>query len=311
MIRLIRDYFVELYGTTVRGWNAFWFTPAEPHSLALIRIGTGLMLLYTHLIWSLGLDAFLGNHPWFSFEQITDWQGGSLYWSYWNWINVAWLRWAVHIAGLIIFALLTVGWHTRVTSVLAFLVTVSYAHRFAGATFGLDQVNGLLAMYLMFGRAGDAYSVDAYLARRRGTPSPTLAVSTNVAVRLLQCHMCVMYIFAGISKIPGETWQNGTALWFAFANHEYQSIDMTWVKNHELLVNFLTLGSIAWELTYAAFIWPKLTRPIVLAIAVAVHLGIGVCMGMLTFGLAMVLGNVAFVAPCVVRQIVSGKSASS
>ncbi len=45
-------------------WNRFWFTPAQPHTLALLRILTGAMLFYTHLAWSLHLGAFLGPQSW-------------------------------------------------------------------------------------------------------------------------------------------------------------------------------------------------------------------------------------------------------
>ncbi len=54
----------------VTGWNRFWFTPSAPHTLALMRILAGAMLLYTHLVWAKDLIAFLvrtvgfrGQHP--------------------------------------------------------------------------------------------------------------------------------------------------------------------------------------------------------------------------------------------------------
>jgi hypothetical protein len=34
------------------------------------------------------------------------------------------------------------------------------------------------------------------------------------------------------------------------------------------------------------------------------HLGIAFCMGMITFGLVMLIGNLAFVAPWLVRSVV-------
>jgi hypothetical protein len=33
-------------------WNRFWFTPADPATLSLIRVLAGGMLFYTHFIWS-------------------------------------------------------------------------------------------------------------------------------------------------------------------------------------------------------------------------------------------------------------------
>ena len=51
-------------------------------------------------------------------------------------------------------------------------------------------------------------------------------------------------------------------------------------------------------------VWPRLTRPIVLALAVPVHLGIALCMGMITFGLVMLIGCLSFVPPWLVRHCI-------
>jgi hypothetical protein len=90
-------------------------------------------------------------------------------------------------------------------------------------------------------------------------------------------------------------------MWRAVANLEYQSIDMTWLANWPLMLNFMTHLTIAWEVSYAALIWPRLTRPIVLALAIPLHLGIACFLGMITFGLVMLIANLAFVPPGIVR----------
>ena len=72
--------------------------------------------------------------------------------------------------------LFTVGLWTRVTSVLALVVAISYAHRVPAATFGLDQINVMLTLYLTIGGSGQALSVDRWLAaRRRGAAAPPRA----------------------------------------------------------------------------------------------------------------------------------------
>ena len=63
-MKLALDYFRELGRSTVAGWNRFWFNPVDPATLSLIRILAGLMLLYTHLVWSLDLEAFFGKKSW-------------------------------------------------------------------------------------------------------------------------------------------------------------------------------------------------------------------------------------------------------
>ena len=97
--------------------------------------------------------------------------------------------------------------------------------------------------------------------------------------------MCVVYLFAGVGKLQGDTWFTGEAIWGALSSYEYQTLDMTWLADHMWLVGLLTLLTLAWEIGYPALVWPKLTRPIVLLIAIPMHFGIGICMGMMTFGL--------------------------
>jgi hypothetical protein len=107
----------------------------------------------------------------------------------------------------------------------------------------------------------------------------------------------VVYLFAGLGKCQGETWWNGEAIWGAVASYEYQTVDMTFMADQMGWVAVVTLMTLVWEVSYAALVWPRLTRPIVLALAVPMHLGIGMCMGMMTFGLIMLVANLAFVEP--------------
>ena len=57
-----------------------------------------------------------------------------------------------------------------------------------------------------------------------------------------------------------------------------------------------------WEIFYCALVWPRLTRPLVLAMAVAVHGGIAIALGMITFGTMMIVANAIFLSPEWVRS---------
>lgn len=322
-MNLVTRYLRESAQAAVGGWNRFWFTPTDPATLGLIRILAGAMLFYTHLVWSRGLEAFFGPHAWVTPEAIATLRRGASSWSYLWLIDSPGLLWAAHIAGLVVFALLTLGLFTRVVSVLAFLITVSYVNRVPGSLFGLDQINGLLAMYLMIGPSGACYSLDRWMTRRSGGRTGKIegrglrvegagggdqcqvaSVGANLAIRLIQVHMCVIYFFAGIAKLQGPTWWDGTAMWGAIANLEYQSIDLTWMAAWPRLINLMTHVTVFWEISYCVLIWPRLTRPIVLLLAIPLHMGIALGMGMMTFGLVMLIGNLAFVSSGLVRAVV-------
>jgi len=305
-VSLLRSYASEAFDR----WNRFWFEPQAPYTLAMLRICAGLMLFYTHLVYALDMDAMLGPKALVSpstsyvLNQGLDQQ--VFVWSYLWAIESPALLWIAHIAALVVFAMLTVGLYTRVTSILACIITLSYCHRLIGAQFGLDQVNAMFAMYLMVGPCGAVWSVDHWLAERRaGVKLPAISSSwTTVSIRLLQLHMCIIYLFGGIGKMRGDTWWDGSAVWFAFSNLEYQSLDMTWMVHWPWIIAILTHLTVFWETFYCFFVWPRLTRPICLAMAVAVHGGIALCLGMKTFGLAMIFGNAAFLYPETVKAVV-------
>ena len=309
-MKILSDYFRELGTATVRGWNRFWFEPRDPATVGLLRILSGAMLLYTHLVWSLRLEDFFGANGWLAMDLIAPLRQDQFAWSILWLVESPGALWTVHVVGLICIALYTLGLFSRVTSVMSFVFALSYANRGMGAMFGLDQINCLLVMYLMLAPSGARYSLDRYLAsRRRGKVLPVEAsVGANVATRLIQLHMCVIYFFAGTSKLMGPAWWNGEAMWMAFGNLEYQSLDMTWMVEWQRTVNFLTHITIAWELSYCALVWPRLTRPIMIALAVPLHLGIAVCLGMITFGTIMIVANMAFLSPWLVRAVIEGRT---
>ncbi len=163
----------------------------------------------------------------------------------------------------------------------------------------------MLAMYLMLGPCGARYSVDRWLAVREGGAAPPVAptVSANLAIRLIQVHMCVIYFFAGLSKLQGETWWRGDAFWGAVANLEYQSWDLTWLATWPILTSVLTHVTVFWELSFCALVWVPKLRPLILVLAVPLHMGIALGMGMITFGLVMLFGCLSFVSPHLVRML--------
>jgi hypothetical protein len=320
MIAATRSYLSDVW----EAWNEFWFTPSSPSTLSAIRVLAGAMLLYTHLVWSLDLEGFFGPNGFLPQKLMQqayasddpDGPGpatgkSDTPWSHFYFINSPKMMWTVHIAALAIFFMLTIGLFSRTMAVLAFLLAVSYANRVTpGAYFGLDKVNTMLAMYLMLGPCGARYSVDRLWRLRRGNTDVPSSTGANFAIRLIQIHMCIIYLFSALGKLQGWDWVSGNASWLSFDILEYRSrwhlFDMTWMANHkysEYLLNFMTHLTVFWELSYCALVWPRLTRPWVLVLAVFVHGGIALFLGMPTFGLVMLIGNLAFVSPKTIRKV--------
>ena len=286
-------------------WEHFWFSPSRGDTLGLMRILLGLLLLYNQMVWMLHSHAFLAADGVLPADyRLWLFGAGHGAWSLFDVLPVA----VVHVLSTLSLVLFTVGWKTRWFAALSWVFVISYANRTIGAQFGFDQIATFLIAYLAIGNSGECYSVDAYL-RRRGSTRPgnqekrTSSEWNTIATRLIQIHLCVVYLFAGIGKLQGVAWLNGEAILMAFSSFEYQTMSLTWLVHMMWLVNLLTLVSLFWELSYAALIWCRWTRLWCLGLAVLVHLGIGLSMGMLTFGLVMIVANMAFLSPSQVDAI--------
>jgi hypothetical protein len=56
----------------VRAWDRFWFTPADPTTLGLIRICVGLVTLYVHLAYTPDLQELFGKDAWLGQDAINE-----------------------------------------------------------------------------------------------------------------------------------------------------------------------------------------------------------------------------------------------
>lgn len=274
-------------------WDTFWFTHRGGRTLGLIRLLTGMIVFYTHLVWTPLLLRFLGPEGMLPQSYRRQFFDSAFAWSHFDWCVSPEMIWIFHIVALIVMLLFALGFWTRTTGIVTALFVISYANRATGALFGLDQIAGFLVLYLALSNCGGSFS----LARRLGIggEQPGSSIRNNIATRLIQIHLCIVYLFAGLGKCQGETWWNGEAIWGAVASFEYQTIDMTWMADHMWLVSLITLVTLVFEVGYIGLIWNRTTRPVMLLLAIPLHLGIGLCMGMLEFGLIMLVANLAFV----------------
>ena len=309
-----------------RGWDAFFFTPADPTPLGLIRVAVGLLLLWSLGVYGLDLHAFLGSEGWADPAVVRLFQGerSPWAWSFWFLVPDAVLR-PAWVACMVVLALFTLGLWSRVTAVLAWVIVVSTVRRSPVSVFGFDQIVSTWAFYLaVTGASGQAVSLDRFLARRRqareavarrrqdgrwvvppGVPAAT--VSANLGLRLIQLHLVPDLRGRGAGQAPGQAWWTGMALWGTVAAGEFRLFDMTWLAAYPLVLNLMTHASLALELSYPILIWVRVLRPLVLAMVVLMHVGIGLTLGLTEFGLAMLAGNLAFVSGPWLRSLVTGR----
>ena len=282
-------------------WHRFWFEPADPLMLGIIRLLGGWMLFYNLSIWTLDLEAFFGDNGLQPLQAVKALYVNRPIFSFWLWTGDQYL-WPMHIACLVISAMFCLGFATRVTSILSFLITISYSQRVPIANFGFDQILGMLCLYLCIGPSGAAVSVDSlirrwWLRRKGQVYAPRKFASARVSMRLIQLHLCAIYFWAGFAKLKGPSWWTGEAMWRVIANEEYQTMDLTWMAWVPWLPFLIAHVTIAWEVFFIVLVWNPKFRPLMLFMGVLMHVGIGAFLGMWTFGLIMAFAYLAFSDP--------------
>ncbi len=306
---------IDLIRTTVdqvaSAWHRFWFEPLDPLMIGLMRLLTGWLLFYNLLTWSLQLETFFGHHGVQPLEAVKRVYESRFVFSFWFWLDEQYL-WPAHIVCVIIAAMFCVGAATRGTSILSFLITISYSQRVPVANFGFDQILGMMCLYLAIAPSGAAVSTDNLIrkwwCRRKGVATDTAPVryaSARMASRLIQLHLCAIYFWAGFSKLKGPTWWTGEAMWNVIANQEYQTLDLTWMAWVPWLPFLIAHITIAWETSFILLVWNHRLRPLVLAVGTAMHFGIGAFLGMWTFGLIMTFAYLSFSDPEIWRSRLS------
>ncbi|HKB35287.1 MAG TPA: hypothetical protein VKD72_02470 [Gemmataceae bacterium] len=263
---------------------------------------------------------------------------GTSVFSVWYHLTDPTAMWAVHITCLVVFVLFTVGLWTRVTSVLAWAVSLNYIHRGQLILFGQDTMQTILITYLMIGPCGAALSLDALRKRYRaakalmgsggrsvpwaeaalaGPPRTWLA---NFATRLVQINFCLIYASSGISKLKGTTWWEHSAAWLVMANPEfgltrYQAYE--WMLRQLIESRFLiaaiagmvTVFTLVTEIGFPFLVWTRL-RPLMVSLSALLHLGIAIMMGLAVFGMYMYALVLAYFPAKLIRERVAPAAGS-
>jgi hypothetical protein len=281
--------------SAVRAWDRFFFNPADPRPLAAVRIAVGLLLLWDFAWLGADLRDWLGPAGWADPAVVRSMlpPGG---WSLWLDLPGG-LIVPVYVLGLVVLTLLTLGLGSVIVAPLAWVLVVSTNRRVPVMLFGFDNMVATWMLYLaVCGASGRAWSLDRWLARRRGSAGPIRpAVSANLGLRLIQLHLCLIYASAGLAKLQGTPWWDGTAVGMLLGNSEFRTVDLGFLADYPGLLALATHGTVFLEILYPILVWFRGWRPWVLAGALGMHLGIALGMGLTEFSLAMLAGNLAFV----------------
>lgn len=285
----------------LRGWDWFLFESCDPRIVPILRIGFALMvLIQTLIVWG---DAAY----WYTDAGVMQTQTareilGPRTWSILYLLpSEPWVA-KICLACLLVHSvLMLVGCYSRFQAAAIFVWLVSFQNRNPLINDGEDTVFRIFA-FLMIWLPLDQY----WSIRSRVVPSTNPSASQSEitkpidrsrawALRLIQVQMVAIYASTALSKLEGETWQDGTAVWYVsrmtdnFGRWISPSVfDWPWVSL------CATYGTLVVEGFLPVALWIPKLRWVAIAMGVLLHLGIECSMNLFLFQWVMLLGLVAF-----------------
>ncbi len=226
----LRQYLRDLSQQTATGWNRFWFEPSDVYDLCVLRILIGVLAVLWQVSYAFDLTRWFGPEGWLAshtMQRVLTGETGSVGLpdgSYLFWVSDPRWLWMLHLLGALVLVALTVGCYTRLASVASLVVLVSYVHRAPVLAGPMEPVLTMVVAYLCLAPVGRHLSVDCWRRGVDGGPLPPSAWAT-VARRLIQVHLVLIYLVMGLTKLGGETWWYGEAVWWLAAQPDSQWFD--------------------------------------------------------------------------------------
>jgi hypothetical protein len=299
-------------------WTTLIEHPISLYAASVLRIGYGLLYLafllreFPHRdeIWGPGAPwtpalatELFDQTGWFSILTLSD---SRLYFE------------LCYALAVVTCALFMLGWRTRATSIVFAIVVASFHARSLFMTDGGDNLMLLMAVYLGFTACGRRWSLDARRNRLRESSvaftsrSARLGASDlwrqllavrrllvtvvhNCGMFVIAAQVCLLYGSAGLYKVQGGLWENGTAL------HYVLNLDMfqPWpalshmLESQQMLLAVVSYLTVLLQVAFPFVLFSRL-KYVLVAMLFGMHLGIAVLLGLPLFSGAMIVADAVF-----------------
>src|SRR4029450_10990305 len=124
------------------------------------------------------------------------------------------------------------------------------------------------------------------------------SIVANIGLRLIQVHLAMFCAMMGLSKLYGDSWWDGNAIWVLLAQTQSRPLNLTALRGAgqvgEYLLNFWALATVYFELAFPVLIWNRGGRPLLVSAAVVIWSALVLATGNLLFGAALIVASAAF-----------------
>ncbi|ADX67056.1 HTTM domain-containing protein [Weeksella virosa] len=193
------------------------------------------------------------------------------------------------ILGIIFSITFILGIFPRISALLLFFLLLIFKFRNIYLMDGGDNIITAVLPLFLFIKSESLIEGYNKLKERLGLNNNFYINQTHKLFVLgIMIQICIVYFFAGLHKLHGEVWLNGTALYFVLNSGDFSAYSINeYITRFPILVCFLTWFTIAFQLSFPFVVWILKTRKVVLLIGILLHIGIFLMMRIDNFSFIM------------------------
>jgi hypothetical protein len=286
--------------TLTKAFDQFFFKPMPLHTVALLRIAFGLLLLFNWLTTFPYRAVFYGENAVITFKTaalISNYAHLDLFGILPQTDTGVYILCMLNLVAAlgVLF-----GLFTRTSLALAFLTVMTFHNRNVFILNSADTLFQNILFLLTFSGAGKMFSLDRYFFKH----NRDIEMHAPWALRLIQMQFCLVYISTILFKFKGEAWVDGSAIYIATRLDDMVRLPMPWLLDNLLVIKIMTWSTLAVELSLGTLVWIRELRYWILAAGIGLHLGIEMLMNIPMFEYIMIFTMLSMIDPEDLKQAV-------
>ena len=212
----------------------------------------------------------------------------------------------------------TIGWHTRVATIFTLIGYIAITSQNPTVGNQADNIIRLTLLWFLLIDSSEHWALDS----RRRISKPAMAVDSdvtalqhawnshetvpawlsnsfhNIGIAGLAAQTILIYMTAGLSKIAESSWRHGTALYSTMQLPDYRPFPAIsdLFSHSRFLLAVITYAILLSQLFFAPLLLNKITRTLILALAITVNVFFGLIMSLPVSSLAIIAATGIFIS---------------
>lgn len=298
MIKILSRVIADEMRKLCHAVNDFLYAPRDLMSLGLMRMILGFSLCGFYAVRLVDFDLLFTEQGYITYEGAK-----ALFPDFYRplvhlFVQNETLSYFFHVSFLVALFLMGLGIGGRLLNVVCYALHVLFLNRNYAVVYGPDFLATVWLLCLCFIKTEPNLTLRVLGSRNWNLlfqPRIQSDLSSLLWHRLMQAHLCVVYLYGGLEKFRGQSWWDGSALWKVLGNGQYTQIDFSWLAWTPGVVALLTYFAAFWETFFPVIVWSQRARGYVLGMGILLHGGISIMMGLVFFSFVTVLGYFTFI----------------